>query len=328
VPMVFPPSLSAPPSPSPPAVRESCGTSSSHLHTTSASQYSPPITPPFGDPVPVPKPPSSLHVGFCNVGGFLVHATNNSKVLKIKLFIASFDIDIFGGCESNLNWYHLLESMQLKEWFCTADSCHTLATHNTHKLFGKHQFGGTFWVATSYASCHISSSDKDPSKLGSWVVCTLLGHLGKKLHIIFGYCPCTNSLTHLKRIISQHCCYFSRIKHLICPHQVFLDDLAAFMAPCHTNGNAILLLGDMNGDICHHCLQNFFFTLGLCELILSRFPDLPAPAMFWRGSHSGTVLIYGVWVSGNIMGNTISWCSPEASPGDHHAIVLDINLPD
>jgi len=48
-------------------------------------------------------------------------------------------------------------------------------TNNIHKKFGKFQFGGTFWIAASHATGHITQSEKDPLKLGRWVSCLLKG---------------------------------------------------------------------------------------------------------------------------------------------------------
>jgi len=195
VPTTFPISLEPPPSHPPQTSRESRGT---HLplthppsHPTTSMLFPPHL--PFGDTLPATKHDSSLRIGFCNIGGFPALVKNNPKVSDIKAFIASHNLDLFGGCESNLNWTALPEHSQLKEWFRTADGCHTLVAHNTHENFGRSQYGGTFWIAAGHASCHISSSDRDPSKLGRWVSCTLCGRSGKKLHIIFAYRPCSNS---------------------------------------------------------------------------------------------------------------------------------------
>jgi len=118
-----------------------------------------------------PKPDSSFWVGFCNIGRFPAIAHHNKKVLDIKHFIVSVDLNLFGGCESNLNWRCLLEHIQLKEWFHSADGCCSFATNNIHKKFGKFQFGGMFWIAASHATRNIAQSDKDSLNLGHWVSC-------------------------------------------------------------------------------------------------------------------------------------------------------------
>jgi len=281
---------------------------------------------PFGDMLPAIKHDSSLQIGFCNNGRFPPLAKNNPKVSDIKAFIASHNLDIFGGCESNLNWTTLPEHTQLKEWFCMADSCQTLVVHNTHENFGRSQYRGTFWIAVGHASCHISSSDCDPSKLGCWVSCTLCGRSGKKLHIIFAYRPCSNSSSQLRSIFAQHKRYFDSLPWYTNPHQAFLDDLGAFIAQHQVEGNAIILFANMNGDICHHTIEEFTTTHHLHELLLAKFPHLPLPATFQRGQWLGMVPTDGVWAMDDLSISSISWRDIISSPGYHWAIILNLNL--
>jgi len=135
VPLRFPISLAPPLSPTPPAARESCSTSSYTSHTIppSSSTSVSPMSLPFGDPIPSPKPNSSFRVGFCNIGGFSSNAQVNHKGTDVKHFITVHHLDLFGGCESNINWRNLPEKSQLKEWFRVADSCCTFSAHNLHE---------------------------------------------------------------------------------------------------------------------------------------------------------------------------------------------------
>ncbi len=252
MPLRIPTSRAQSPPPTSPVTRESRGT----LYFPPHHAHSPaPVSPlfpshlPFGDPIPSPKPDSSFRIGFCNVGGFPAHARNNPKVAEIKHFIASHNLDLFGGCESNLNWHLLPEHIQLKEWFRSADSCRTFAAHNTHEKFGSSQFGSTFWIASGHATIHIANGDRDPSKLGRWVSCSLLGRSGKQLHIIFAYRPCSNLLSHIRSVYAQHRRFFDSNHQYICPRTAFLEDLSQFIAAKRARGDAILLLADMNGDI-------------------------------------------------------------------------------
>jgi len=141
----------------------------------------------FGDNLSPVKADSSFRIGFCNIGGFLATGFNNPKVSEQKHFLASYNLDLFGGCEANLNWHGLPHHLQIKEWFHSADGCCTFAAHNSHENFGTHQFGVMFWIAAGHATSHISSGCKDPSNLSCWVSCSLLSHLGKRLHIVFAY---------------------------------------------------------------------------------------------------------------------------------------------
>jgi len=170
-----------------------------HPHSSALSPLYPNHVP-FGNPLPSPKLESSYRVGFCNIGGFPAIAKHNDKVLENKHFIASAELDLFGGCKSNLNWRCLPDLIQLKEWFCSADGCRSFASNNIHEKFGKFQFGGTFWIATGHATGHIVKSDKDPLQLGYWVSCSLQGCSGKGLTIIFIYQPCSNSVACLHSV--------------------------------------------------------------------------------------------------------------------------------
>ncbi len=328
MPQGIPISLVQPPPPSPPATRESRGT------TPSIHPIWPPVSPlfpshlPFGDPIPSPKSDSSFRIGFCNIGGFPVHGRQNHKVTEIKHFIASHNLDLFGGCESNVNWHALPEQSQLKEWFRSADSCRTFAAHNLHENFGRSQFGGTFWIAAGHASVHIASGDRDPSKLGRWVSCSLLGRTGKHLHVIFAYRPCSNTSGRLRSVYAQHRRFFDSQRRYICPRTAFLDDLGLFIESKCSRGDAILLLADMNRDIQHPTLSTFISSHHLHELILQRFPNLPRPATFSRGGRSGIVPIDGAWATDDLTIDEISWRDVPSSPGDHRATILDLNLVD
>jgi len=94
--------------------QESCDSSSSNTHFTPTSLSSLyPNNLSFGDSLPASKLDSNFWVSFCYIGGFLAIAGNNDKVWDIKNFIASNDLDIFGRCESNLNWQVLPNQIQL-----------------------------------------------------------------------------------------------------------------------------------------------------------------------------------------------------------------------
>jgi len=228
---------------------------------------------PFGNPLPFPKPDSTFCIGFCNNGGFPAITTNNEKVLELKHFLACSDLDLFGRCKSNLNWKCLPDSMQLKEWFHSANSCRTFATNNIHEQFRKYQFGGTFWIVAGHATGHIASSDKDPLLLGCWVSCSLQGCSGKILTITFAYRPCSNIALRLRSIYAQHHRYLTQLNHYTCPRVAFLEDLESFIHSHRDAGEAILLFGDMNGDIQHPTLSHFPHLVELHELILLLIDD-------------------------------------------------------
>jgi len=315
--MEFPSSLLPTPSP-PPAVRDSRNTTHNHQHS------SVPLHPnhlPFGNPLPFPKPDSTFRVGFCNIRGFPAVTHHNEKVSDIKHFNISSDLDLFGGCKSNLNWRCLPDPLQLREWFQSADRCRSFATNNIHEKFGKFQFGGTFWIAAGHATGHIMQSDKDPSNLGWWVSCSLQGHSGKMLTIIFAYWLCSNATLRLESVYVQHHCFFDAINRHSCPRLAFLEDLALFISTCRDARDAILVLGNMNSDIRHPTLQTFMSDIDLHELCYPLMVSQSSPLQ--QCSNMATILVkllltaLGLWMT-----------SVDHSPGNHRAIVININLVD
>jgi len=73
-----------------------------------------------------------------------------------KLFLSA---DPTWNGQGYLNWSSLPNPIQLKEWFQSADGCHSFVAHNRHENFGRHQFGGTFWIAAGHATIHISAGN-------------------------------------------------------------------------------------------------------------------------------------------------------------------------
>jgi len=66
----------------------------------------------------------------------------------------------------------------------------------------------------------------------------------------------------------------------------------------------------------------------LHELLLSKYPSLPTVSTFQHGSRSGTMPIDGSWDTDDLTINSILYHDLPSSPGDHCAIILDLNLLD
>jgi len=162
-----------------------------------------PLESTFGDPLPRPKADGHVRLGFCNIDGFPVDTLNNPKVFELRSFIAQMDLDIFAGCEVNLNWSKMPKSASLWEWFRSELPLRTIASHNLHDNFHRKQFGGTFLLATGPITSSITSSGVDPSGLGRWSWFRLQGRTGRSVRIICGYRPVTKEKSHLQSVYSQ-----------------------------------------------------------------------------------------------------------------------------
>jgi len=146
--------------------------------------------------------------------------------------------------------------------------------------------------------------------------------------VIFSYRPCRNLCSHLRSVYTQHRHYFDLINCYICPQEAFLLDLAQVITEWAQMGDEILLFADLNRDIRHQDISSFATSCGLVEGILSRFPSLPSPATFKRGNHLGRSPIDGAWATPGVNIRQAMMCAIQHSPGDHRAIIHNINLLD
>jgi len=93
------------------------------------------------------------------------------------------------------------------------------------------------------------------------------------------------------------------------------------------DGDQIILMANMNGDIQKAEISNFCDNLGLQkESILLAHSTLLPPATFKQGTWVGRSPIDGVWMSANLPASAISFHPFSLSPGNHHAAILDIDL--
>jgi len=216
--------------------------------------------------------------------------------------------------------------MKLHEWFCDVSSSHTFLAHNVNEQSGLKQFGGTFWIGTGMATQCIAGSCTYPLGLGWWVVCMLTSCSGCKVHLIFGYQPCLNSLSCLCSVYAQHKWFFDSTHYSICPCTALFQDLALDIQGWHTQGDGILLFADFNSDIWHPEIISFLNSCGLSECVLSQHPTLLPPATFCHGTCFSHLPIDGVWASDNVIIQVVSILLVAISPGDHQAFLIDLNL--
>ncbi len=109
------------------------------MYYTNNSDYSTTTFPnkqTFGKPLGCAKTNGHIHLAFCNVAGFPIDVHNNLKVQDLWAFQTQFDVDIFGGCKSNLNWKKMPPAGWLYEWFCSPNPLHVISAQNIHDDFG------------------------------------------------------------------------------------------------------------------------------------------------------------------------------------------------
>jgi len=160
----YAPDLSSPATPQPTPVEDQLHNNNNNLNNNSVSIF--PLDSTFGDPLPCLKADGHIWIGFCNIDGFPATSFQNPKVTELHSFISQMELDIFAGCEANINWSKMPKGASLWEWFCSKHPLCTIASHNIHDNFHCWQFGGTFLLGSGPITSSITASGVDPSGLG------------------------------------------------------------------------------------------------------------------------------------------------------------------
>jgi len=98
-----------------------------------------PSTTTFCNPVSQPKAWVTSGFDFCIINGFQVSAFPNPKVTDLCTFMAQMDLDIFGGCKSNINQHHMPAESGLWEWFGSKHALCISAAHNLYNTSTYHK---------------------------------------------------------------------------------------------------------------------------------------------------------------------------------------------
>jgi hypothetical protein len=169
----------------------------------------------FGDNIPIKK--KTLRLAFQNIGGFPTKPTD-IKEDYIKSGLSTWDVDIFGIAEINLDWRIINEDHKLwsrtREWW---ESLHISYSNNiTFPPITEKQFGGTAIFTINDISHRVIAKGKDESQLGRWSWTALRGKQGQTLTIISAYRPNPPS-AGVMGVYTQHTKYFNSInRDIIC----------------------------------------------------------------------------------------------------------------
>jgi len=114
----------------------------------------------------------------------------------------------------------------------------------------------------------------------------------------------------------------------LCPRAAFLHDLGQIIHEWTRQGNEVLLLADLNEDICQQGIVSFVASCSLLESMLSCRPTLPPLATFKCGNWHGCSPIDGVWATAGVAIQGAMMCVVQHSQGDHHAFIINVHLKD
>jgi len=90
--------------------------------------------------------------------------------------------------------------------------------------------------------------------------------------------------------------------------------------------DCLLIVGDFNGDVHSHELQDCCTSLGMHKIFAMEHSDLPSLSTFSHGTQMGCSPIDGVWLSHGVLVQACSWMSFSNSPGDHQVAIVDFDI--
>jgi len=200
-----------------------------------------------------------------------------------------------------------------------------MAHNMTDPHSGVYQLGGVGVFIINHVAHCVQSFGSDPTSLRRYCWTLLTGCDNKKLQVLAAYCPSKSNNRHLL-VMQQHWRYFAKnnqadntVQH---PRTQFWTDLKPIIQSWIDAGEQVIISLDVNQQVNHLDVTDYFNTLGLTEAILHRH-GTDAPPMHQCGSQA----IDSIFVTTGLLGHVGGYLSGLAGViGDHHCLWL--NLPE
>jgi hypothetical protein len=161
----------------------------------------------FGDPI-YKKPNHVLRIGYQNIEG-LSFSANSVKDDVIRTGLNTWEFDIFGMSETNIDWRLIPDQHKLyfrtKTWWETSHLSH--AFNVTFPPITRKQFGGTALFSIGTVTHRIAGKGVDTSLLGRWSWTLYKGKNNQSLKIDSAYRP--NPPSGPFSVYAQHRHYFT-----------------------------------------------------------------------------------------------------------------------
>ena len=239
----------------------------------------------YGDPVDT-RDPSHIRVFFQNVKGLTYSATGQDYEYYTSC-IANIDADITGMAETNSAWqHHHLKSKfkaSIQKHFPMTKIAYSSPSNEIDPMPEKesYQAGGTvtFTIRKMVTLSH-GQPIIDPTGLGRWSGLHFRGKDNKKFTTITAYRVCTSSINSapIGSSFAREYEYF-KAQGITSPRprKIFLTDLANTITTLQSDGHAVLLMMDSNGQISDDAdLQAFISECDLADL----HQHSPAPSTY------------------------------------------------
>jgi hypothetical protein len=164
---------------------------------------------------------------------------------------------------------------------------------------------------------------QDSTGLGRWVWTRIHGTSVYNTSLFSAYRPCVSSNPGVNTVLAQHS------RHLPAgskePREQFLLDLANAIQARQAVGDIIILGADLNQDVRHRRLREYFADLHMHNAITIRHPHLSSPATCHK--NDSCTPIDGIWCSLGLHPVEAGFLRfGDATPSDHRALWTDFHL--
>jgi hypothetical protein len=232
-------------------------------------------------------------VGFQNIGGFTLD-NSTFKDYLLREGINTFQLDILGMAETNMDWQLVEEDKKLynrtRGWW---ESMHFSYTYNiTGPLILRQQWGGTALFSINKAAHRVVEKGMDESKLGRWFWTKYRGRNNYTLVIFVAYCP--NPPTGPFSVYAQQRSFFTLQQDERCPRVAFAEDFSLALQKTIDSGALVLAMMDGNQDMRNSRLATKLKEINMREILLSRH-GTHGPSTYRR--NESRTPIDGIWVS-------------------------------
>ena len=279
-----------------------------------------------GDKLRIKKHKDVTRLILSNVAG-MTGGTGTEKVEELKVQSLKFNPDITMITEVGQNERRIQSTQTLRErtkgwWEATA----VRTAYNRHYDSGtQRQFGGVAILAQGKLAHRISATEQDPTGLGRWTSVLISGKRNTKTRIITAYRP-SNGKSPGSVNMQHHLHFYKSQGDTDAPRKKFIDDLTDQIIKWKSQGELIILGGDMNtgdrnsADSLQRFWAPFVEATGLVDAHKKHLSNTWLPPTCERGS----VQIDFMFISPGIRIYRAGFLPFGKYPGDHRAIWIEL----
>jgi hypothetical protein len=204
---------------------------------------------------------------------------------------------------------------------------HSNLAHNVRELADtdRLQAGGTGLSIGPEHQGRCRTHGHDPTGLGRWAWTRIQGTSDYNTSLFSAYIPCASSNPSVNTVYVQHTHHLSTTSEE--PRTQFLLDLAEAIRTRQAAGDIIIVGADLNQDVRHRRIHQFFQELQMYNAILTHHAHLSPPATCHK--NDSRVPVDSIWCSIGIHPVVAGFLKyGDATPSDHRLTWVDFAITD